>query len=283
MTLGTKAVLIAAAVSPIAIALMHVPQACAQSPASSVAVSTARAAFQVASIKPDSSGAAAAHYRFLPGFNAENATLMNLISLAYDVAEFRISGGPGWMGSDRYDVEAKTEGAPNLDQKKLMIQTLLEDRFRLKVHMETRQLPIYALTVAKGGLKLQPVKEGSCIPRDPGNPTPPQGKTLTDYCGLVVSMGRGQMELGGAGMVDLARSLTRLTGRTVVDETGIKSVFAIHLTFSSDDAAPENPPADASTPSIFTAVQEQLGLKLESARGPVEVLVIDHVEKPSGN
>ena len=146
----------------LAVGLMCATQAVAQSVISP-------AAFQVASIKPNLSGASGAHYRFLPGFIAENATLMNLITLAYDVADFRISGGP-LINSDRYDVEAKTESNPGLGEKKLMIQNLLADRFQLKVHRETRQLPIYALTIAKGGTKLQPVKEGSCIVCEPGSP-----------------------------------------------------------------------------------------------------------------
>jgi uncharacterized protein (TIGR03435 family) len=246
-------------------------------------VADSPAAFEAASIRLNLSGASGAHYRFLPGFNAENATLMNLIALAYDVADFRILAGPGWIDSDRYDVEAKTEGNPGLDEKKLMIQTLLADRFRLKIHRETKQLPIYMLTMAKGGIKMQPVKEGSCIVREPGSSIPAPGRKLTDYCGLVVSMGRGRLELGDAKMADLVTALTRLTGRTVVDETGIKGAFTVRLTFSPDIGVAADPSADAAGPSIFTAVQEQLGLKLESSRGPVEALVIDHVERPSEN
>ncbi len=240
-------------------------------------------AFEVASIRPNVSGAPSAHYRLLPGFNAENATLKNLLAMAYDVADFRISGGPGWINSDRYDIEAKTQGNPSLDQKMSMLQTLLQDRFNLALHRETKELPIYALTVPKGGPKLQPLREGSCIMPDPKNPTLAPGKTLTDYCGLVVSMGRGQLELASASMADLARSLSRLTGRTVVDKTGITGVFPVHLTFVPDDIAADGPPVNGSGPSIFTAVQEQLGLKLESTKGPVDVLVIDHVEKHSEN
>ncbi|HEX3982222.1 MAG TPA: TIGR03435 family protein, partial [Acidisoma sp.] len=95
--------------------------------------------------------------------------------------------------------------------------------------------------------------------------------------------GRGRLELGGAGMADLARSLSLITGRTVVDETGMKEVFTVHLTFSPDDGAADGTNADTVGPSIFTAVQGQLGLKLESAKGPVDVLVIDHVEQASEN
>ena len=199
------------------------------------------------------------------------------------------------IGSDRYDIEATTEAKPSFDQKwltsqKQRLQTLMRERFGLTLRRETKELPIYQLIVAKGGLKLQPLKEGSCVTFDPNNPTPPPGKTEQDYCGSGGFTGRGRYEATSARMTDLTLAFSILTGRTVVDKTGITGEFPVHLTFVPDDSMlqipgppgdPGNPatPAD-SGPSIFTALQEQLGLRLESGKGPVEVLVIDHVEKP---
>ena len=142
-----------------------------------------------------------------------------------------------------------------------MLRALLEDRFGLKVHRETRQLPVFALSAVKKGLKIRASEQGTCEPYDPNQPHP---KT----CG---SIGIGKNFLNGTSirMEDLTRSLATLLGRTVIDQTGFREPFDVHLEFNQDD-----------TP-IETALQEQLGMKLESAKGPVEVLVIDRVEKPS--
>jgi uncharacterized protein (TIGR03435 family) len=235
-------------------------------------------AFEVASVKPSVSGDPGPHYRsFSPTVRVEGTTLKDLLTVTYDVQEFRISGGPSWINSDRYDIEAKAGGNPASGQWRLMLQTLLEDRFKLVLHRETKELPIYELTLAKGGLKLQPL---SCISCDPAHPPAPDQKS-SEYCGNV-SMGRGIVEATSAGMLDLARIFSTLLDRAVVDKTGISGKFPVHLKFAPDDVAAGAQSTDAG-PSIFTAVQEQLGLKLESARGPVEVLAIDHVEKPSEN
>ncbi len=254
--------------------------------------------FAVASIKPEVSGQPGPRYQFFPGFKAENTTLKDLLMLAYDVKDFQISGGPSWIGSDHYDIEATTEAKPSFDQKwlasqKQRLQTLMRERFGLTLHRETKELPIYRLIVAKGGLKLQPLKEGACVTFDPNNPTPPPGKTAQDYCGSGGFPRRGRYDATSARMMDLALAFSILTGRTVVDKTGITGEFPVHLTFAPDDSmlqvpgAPGDPgnaaAAADSGPSFFTAVQEQLGLRLESGKGPVEVLVIDHVEKPSEN
>jgi uncharacterized protein (TIGR03435 family) len=245
-------------------------------------------AFEIASVKPNTSGKAPTYYRFFgETVTLKNQTLKNILVNAWQVRAFQVLGGPGWINSDRYDVEAKAPGNPAVGQKRLMLQTLLADRFQLALHRETRELPIYRLTVAKSGLKLQPP---NCIAGDPVNPTPAQGKTRMDYCGYGGFAARGEFEASDESMADLAVSLSYLLGRTVVDETRIKGTFRVRLTFAPDDAAirlPELPgdpaPAADAGPSVFAAVQEQLGLKLESGKGPVEVLVIDHVEKPDAN
>ncbi len=169
------------------------------------------------------------------------------------------------------------------------LQTLLKERFKLAIHRETKELPIYELTVAKAGPKLQPP---NCIQREPCDLTMAPGKTLMDYCGSG-GFDTGSYQASNGNMRDLADALGLPLGRTVVDKTGITGRFRLQLTYRSDVST--NPFSDTAEPGahgaaaadlgpdIFTALQEQLGLKLESARGPVEILVIDHAERPSEN
>jgi uncharacterized protein (TIGR03435 family) len=256
-----------------------------------VAVVAQQTAFEVASIKPDVSGQPGPLFSLFPGFTVERATLRSLVVMAYGVHDFQLSGGPGWINSDRYNIEAKAQApaAFSQDYRALQyrrMQTLLQDRFKLALHHETKELPIYELTVAKGGSKLQ---RPSCLQRDPGDRTIAPGKAMSDYCGFG-GWSKSRYEATTGSMADLAGGLSGLLERIVVDKTGITGTFHIVLTFTPDDStvrlpdipgAPEQPPADSA--NIFTAIQEQLGLKLESAKGPVDVLVIDHVEKPSEN
>jgi uncharacterized protein (TIGR03435 family) len=249
--------------------------------AASVALLSAQPAFEVASIKPNTSGDANRLIRPSPGrLSVTNMTIKDLLMFAYQVRDFQISGGPGWINSDQYDIEAKAEGNPNQDEMKAMLQTLLQDRFKLALHHDTKELPIYELTVAKGGLKLQPLKPGACVPFDPLKPPAP-GQKQPSFCDFW-GMGRGRLDATNPSMTDLAKMLSVPLVRTVVDKTGIAGQFGVHLTFAQDDVAAGAQSTDVG-PSIFTAVQEQLGLKLESTKGPVDVLVIDHVEKPSEN
>jgi bla regulator protein blaR1 len=252
-------------------------------------------AFDVASIRPTPAGIdPGPRFGLGPRTHVESATLKGLVMLAYDVKDFQVSGGPGWTNSDRYDIDATVEGesrgtGPAYRTLVLRrLQTLLRDRFKLAVHRETKELPIYELVVAKGGFKLQPVKEGSCVPFDAEKFRAP-GSNPMDFCGYG-GFGRGFYEASTVSMADLAYALPMVVGRTVVDKTGITGIFRIHLTYQfvsppagPPDAARDPAPADDAGLSIFTALQEQLGLKLESSKGPVEVLVIDHVEKPSEN
>jgi len=247
-----------------------VAQSRAQSP-------VARSEFEVASIKRNVSGSTDRLIRPTSGrLSVNNMTLKDLLTFAYEVRDFQISGGPGWINSDHYDIEAKTDGASAPKQmEEPMLQALLENRFSLKVHRETKELPVYELTVAKSGLKLQPTKEGSCITRDP-NQQLARGQKQSDFCGFL-GMGRGSLDATKGSMPDLAMAFSFILSRTVVDQTGLTEAFDVHLKFAPDQSA------DSANPSIFTAVQEQLGLKLESGKGPVEVLVIDQVERPSEN
>ena len=173
-----------------------------------------------------------------------------------------------------------------------MLQTLLEDRFKLKIHHETREVPVYALTVAKGGLKLHPFQEGSCIPRDiassieqfPPQPFPelPPGQK---YCAVTGTENGGNVTLEAIGMsIDsfIKYSLPGLD-RPMVNKTGITGLFDFHLEFAPDEAPGAGATGEAAGPSIFTALDRQLGLKPELAKAPSDFLVIDHVERPSAN
>lgn len=232
-------------------------------------------AFEVASVKPNKSGDNSISIRRQPGgrVTVTNAPLRMLITFAYDLREHQLSGGPGWLNSDRYDIVAKADNPnPTEAEMKLMFQTLLADRFQMKAHRETKELPVYAVTVGKNGPKLSKA--------DPAG----QGPQM--------SMGRGQLKAKKASIEQLAKLLGNQLGRTVLDKTGLAGDFDFELTWTPDVTGPLGPkeggvdgppPADPAGPSIFTAIQEQLGLKLESQKGPVEILVIDSVERASEN
>ena len=168
-----------------------------------------------------------------------------------------------------------------------MMQALLEDRFKLQMHRETRQNPVYALTVAKGGLKLKPFQEGSCTPssdtpRVPGQPPLCKARASSKGANVVAIDGQGMTLDEFSGLVLTASAFGFKFDRPIINKTGIAGRFDLHLEFAIDDvrAAASLDPA---YPSIFTAVQQQLGLKLEPTRGPAEFLVIDHIERPSEN
>jgi len=289
---------IAALGSLIAVGILRTPAVLAQSAATATAASPARPAFEVASIKlnPDCAGDHQDE-QFAPGrVSVTCITLPNLIKAAYGTfangpnsnpQRLRLFGAPDWMGSSRYNITAKAQGQTPMDQMfGPMLQMLLEDRFHLKVHRESRELPVYTMTVAKGGLKILPTKEGSCIPLDLNHANQPS----PNFCGRMTGKANGMHitdDAYGMSMAEIAsRFLANRLDRPVSDKTGLAGLFDAHLEFARDNdtATPENPAAAADmAPSIFTAVQEQLGLKLSPDKGPVEVLVIDHVEKPSGN
>jgi uncharacterized protein (TIGR03435 family) len=256
--------------------------------------------YEVASIKPNKSGTNMVRLMFNPsGLSATNVTLGMLIRTAYGIEENQISGGPSWLKSEHYDVDAKMDSATAdalhklaEDQRRVatqhMLQALLADRFKLAVHHDSKELSIYALVVAKSGPKLQQAKPGD---------TYPNGIKGPDGIGRggVMRMGRGQLTGQALPMSALARLLTGQLGRTVVDKTGLQGDYDFTLQWTPDesegasfrgpDTGPQGsaPSADSSGPSLFTALQEQLGLKLESQNGPVETYVIDHAEKPSEN
>jgi uncharacterized protein (TIGR03435 family) len=264
----------------------------------------AKPAFEVATIKQNAAVQGRSRLADQPGgrFVATRINLRTLIGAAYqgNPPTGQLVGGPAWIDSDLWDIEAKApEGSvpPNTTfgfppQMILMLQSLLEDRFQLKLHRETREAPIYDLTIVKGGPKLK-LSEDQMPPSMPGPAAPPlQPGTIPRGA---MKMVNGDFEATALSFGDFAKALAALyLHRPVDDKTGLKGLYDIKLRWTPDPAigaplgpggpvAPVPPTADTSGPDIFTAIQEQLGLKLDSAKGPVEVLVIDSAQKPSGN
>jgi uncharacterized protein (TIGR03435 family) len=202
-----------------------------------------------------------------------------------------IEGGPEWIHSETFEINAKSDGHPSI-QMMLgpMMQSIFEDRFKLRIHRETRQRPVYELALGKGSPKLKPLRDGTCTPVLTGHPLP----TLAPgehYCRNLV--GPGSVNFEGGTLSMLAGLLGLILDRPVIDKTGITNYIEIHLRFSPDDSSAPRPvtadpgsPAAVSSPDvpgIFQAFQEQLGLRITPARGPVDVLVVDHIERPSEN
>ena len=242
--------------------------------------------------------------RPLPGRLTANAPVKMLLQNAYSVQAYQILGGPAWLDSERYAIEAKATGSADRAQIFLMLQALLEERFQLKIHRETREMPVFALVASRHGIKLSAPKEGSCVDPDPtaapawaGGRMPPPGTSpaIKPRCGTIgfgLQPAGAQMRGGKIAMPELVRSLAMAMGRPVIDRTGHTGLFDVQLDFTPDESTPLMPPpppdgsggsADSRGPSIMSALEEQLGLRLESSKGPVEVIVIDHVERPSAN
>jgi uncharacterized protein (TIGR03435 family) len=310
--------------------------------AAAVALTTARPfsqaqpkpSFDVVSIKP-SAPLGTGPVRIGGGaqggrFTMSSATLRMLVQTAYRRAgntplsgQLQIIGGPGWMDSDRYDVQATADcsgGTIPRERLQLMVQSLLEDRFQLKAHVETRELPVYHLVVGKDGPKIKRsadqtpaappvVLPGPCEPAASTPPPFPGGRGMPFGPGNAPPRGSAFMMMSGTSMTVRATAtplaivvgmLQQQLGRTVVDKTGLEGLYDFELTFSPEGldspfgrGFPAPPPpvggpagpvpaASDPVPSLFTAVQE-LGLKLDSTKGPVEVLVIDSVDKPTEN
>jgi uncharacterized protein (TIGR03435 family) len=261
--------------------------------------SAERPAFQVASIKANKDNPPRRGLRTPPGgqLTAENATVEILILNAYSVQRFQVVGVPSWAESEGYDIAAKPDAPTDRKTTLLMLQSLLADRFALKVHRETRELPVYELVAAKNGLKLPPPKEGACVSLADGTPMPPpaRGSAPLLPCGRPLIGFSGMLNAAEIAMPEFAQGLATIMGRPVLDHTGFTGKFDVHLSFQPEQGAlglapppglpppPTPPPSDPDRPSIFAALQEQLGLRLVATKGPVEVLVVDHVERPSEN
>jgi len=237
--------------------------------------------FEVATIKPGNPGDRRKMFGIMPGgrFSASNVTAKELILFAYDLKEQQLSGGPGWTNSDTWDVVAKPEstGSPdqiNPEQIKIMMRALLTDRFKLTLKRDSKELSVYNLVVAKNGPKMPESK-------DAGGP----GRAKRN-----IRMGRGQVDGQQISMQTLADVLSRVSGRPILDKTGLTGIYDVKLEWTPDVTdgpikvnPAEPPPSDPSGPSLFTAIQEQLGLKLDAQKAPVDVYIIERVEKPSEN
>ena len=201
-----------------------------------------------------------------------------------------ITGGPSWIRSASYDINARAEGNPSVPMMLgPMMQKLLEDRFQLKIHRETSEGPVYFLTVTRGGAKLHPYSEGSCTPWTLPPPPLQPGEKI---CGSMISGITSSVESLGSTLDEFCKVLRLLVDRPVIDKTGITGRFDIHVKFSREGTAldgirlnkgPSTAADPTDAPSIFVALQDELGLRLESGRGPVNKLVIDNIEKPSEN
>jgi len=291
----TSRIIVGMVAFSIATVAVIVPQQAAQTE------SRAAVSFEVASLKRNKSGERGGSVRRQPGgrVNAINMPLNMLITLAYQVQPYMLAGGPGWIADERFDIVAKLDVDPppmhpggGPDPLALAMQTLLADRCKLKVHHETREGGIYALVMARPGVNPGPALKPStqdCSPegiqarRAAPSPAATSG-TPPVVCGM--QMAPGRIGFAGFPLSIFATGLGGQVGRVVVDRTGLAGNWDLELTFAPERPAwlppvEEVQPPDPNTPSIFTALQEQLGLKLQATKGPVDILVIDHVERPS--
>jgi uncharacterized protein (TIGR03435 family) len=237
------------------------------------------ASFDVVSVRVNNSGSHSIGIDVEKNsFTATNVTLLDLIAEAYGIKSDLVSNAPGWMSSLRFDVQAKVLDADDLDLQRFsdkergpILQAMLAEKFQLKMHPETKTLAVYELVPAKGGVKVKqsaPVEGAAPMPLD-GNYT----------------VHNGEIDGHGMTMVSVAATLTDVVRRKVIDKTGLTGGYDVDLKWTPEEAlngGKDSGGSDAAPP-IFTAVQEQLGLKLQAGKGPVETLVVDHVEKPAEN
>ena len=265
----------------------------AQAPVPPPSAQVPAPAFEVASIKPRVGERALSGPTPPDRFHSPDTTLRDLIRFAYFLPEFQVAGGPDWIASDRFEVNAKAAAAPTRTAMRLMVQRLLRERFALKVHTETRELPTYELVVARADGRLGPNMRRAAFDCEPfyaaDRPLREAGvdEANVKRCSTRMSFGAGVMTESFTGMSlnRLVTSLQNRLARAVVDKTGLAGSFDVELRFSDEGLAGVPALLPGATrregPAIFTALQEQLGLRLESSRGPVEVLVVDSAERPT--
>ncbi len=252
--------------------------------------------FEAASIKPSGSADQRLSYNMFNiqsggQFTVSNVTVKRLIQDAYRIKAFQISGGPGWIGSELFDIAAKPDGPVSPEQFQNMLQSLLAERFQLAVKRETEEMPVYALVVAKSGPKIKAVNEADPNIIDLSHSPIPQGASRP----RVTVIRRGRLTAQGLDMASFANTLANFLGRTVFDKTGLMGMYDVKLEWKPDEnqvalfgatGVPEGfgaPPLDWDGPSLLTALEEQLGLKLDSQKGPVDIFTIEHIERPSAN
>jgi uncharacterized protein (TIGR03435 family) len=254
--------------------------------------------FDVSSVKVNKDGGPSS-VRVTPGgmLSVTNNTLRNIIRNAWNIANDQIVGGPDWIDSERFDITAKTAKPFGQDEARAMLRALLADRFGLATRNETRELPVYLLVLARRDGALGPQMKKSDLDCaallaavTAGGKMPERLPNGNLPCGITVrtNQGQGLVTGNGVAMEALARNLVGGVGRIIVDRTGLQGYYDIDVKFAADGpppppGAPETPPADPSAPSLFTAMQEQLGLKLEPGKAPIAVLVIDRVQRPAAD
>lgn len=236
--------------------------------------------FEVASVKPSAPGGRGGLIRPMPGnttYHAEGVPLRLIMTVAYTVTDRQIVGGPAWIATDRFDIEAKAARPRTNDELHIMLQHLLEERFHMKLRHEMREEPVYAMVVNKGGAKM-PVHD-------------PEDKDYPPFGGGLVRSPDGGVCPGINGtnvtMDYFAFYLSRRTDRKVLDRTGLPGRYDVNLQYLPDGVklgeGDNTPTVSTGCTDLFSAMPKQLGLKLESTKGPVDFLVIEHVEKPTEN
>jgi bla regulator protein BlaR1 len=260
--------------------------------AASTACAQTQPKFEVASIKPSNSADRRPLFNVQPGgrVTVANFPVKRLIETAYGIKDFQISGGPGWAGADFFDITAKAEGPiESRSQIQQVLQSLLAERFQLVVHRDTKEMPVYALVVDKNGPKFKEAHESDPSMVDLKNPPGVTGRPRFTI------VRRGRVTAQGVDMKSLADDLSNFLGRVVLDKTGLTGSYDVKLEWQPDEnqvamfqtmGVPEGfgaPAADWHGPTLFTALEEQLGLKLESQKGPVEIFTIERIERPSEN
>ncbi len=285
------------------------------------AAAQTKLAYDAASIKPSDPTQFATRIMIGGGqggrFSANGMTVRQIIIQAYGIQDFQLTGGPGWISNDRFDIEATPPPGVSVtgQQNQEMLQSLLEERFQLKMRRETKPLPGYSLVLAKNGSKMKPSADqtpltpgvppagappapgglgavrvggpGGPAPGGPGSGGPPAGPAARG----MIRMSPGSISGGAMQMPQFIQILSRQLGRTVVDNTGLTGLFDVELNYTPDRTPPQGtlppgvvlPQIDPDGPTIFTAIQEQLGLRLESTTQPGDMLTIERIEKPSEN
>jgi uncharacterized protein (TIGR03435 family) len=251
--------------------------------------------FEVSSIKRNLGTTPGGDVRRLPDgtFIATNISIRNVLGSAWPTEDFEYRNLPDWAIRNRYDITVKPPAGASQDEIQAMWRALFRDRFKLQVHNETRDTPIYALVVARGDRRLGPqikpsAQDCAALAAVPATPSPPR-MTLPSEDQIMATCGslfqQGRMIVGGALLSTFARTLSGgVVGRIVEDRTGLEGYYALTLTYSATARPGADVPADpGDAPSIFTALTEQLGLKLEPARKSLQTVVIDHIEPPTEN
>lgn len=264
------------------------------------------ATFEAASVKINRSGLPQAFDKIQPGgrYIAANLALLPLVRFAYaqsprsrDLAPFEVAGGPSWIGSDRFDIEATAGHDVSLTELRQMLRALLEERFQLKVHYEKKELPVYRMVLGERGKLGRQLRrsDADCASAavDPFRGITPGESYPCGYFGpspaVNLDSGRAYQAFRGVTMEDIALQLTPYLGRRVIDGTGLSGFFDADFEFTAEIVMPPPPPGQANPydgrvlPSVFSVFPQQLGLKLESQRGPVDILVIDRAEHPLEN